>query len=81
MGPFVFGVYGKYSLTTSYLTDSYIVFTLKMESIQKYHFWPKNDGEKCLSFLDHFSPLLLGQMVSLDNDSILRVKTMYDQVV
>ena len=31
----------------SYLTDSYIVFTLKMKiCIQKYHFWPKTDGEK-----------------------------------
>ena len=30
----------------SYLTDSYITFTLKMESHQKYHFWPKNEGEK-----------------------------------
>ena len=29
-------------LNTSYLTDSYIIFTLKME----YNFWPKNDGEK-----------------------------------
>ena len=33
---------------TSYLTDSYIVFILKIESvlIQKYNFWPENDGEK-----------------------------------
>ena len=38
----------KISFNTSYLTDPYIVFTLKMESvlIQKYNFWPKNDGEK-----------------------------------
>ena len=34
-------------INTSYLTDSYIVFTLKMESVsKKYNFWPKNDGEK-----------------------------------
>ena len=32
---------------TSYLTESYIIFTLKMESVsKKYNFWPKNDGEK-----------------------------------
>ena len=30
------------SFNTSYLTESCIVFTLKMES----NFWPKNDGEK-----------------------------------
>ena len=35
------------ALNTSYLTDSYIGFTLKMESVfKKLHFWPKNDGEK-----------------------------------
>ena len=34
-------------LNTSYLTDSYIIFTLQNGiCIQKYHFWPKNDGEK-----------------------------------
>ena len=33
-------------INTSYLTDSYISFTLKMESVTKYHFWPKKDGEK-----------------------------------
>ena len=32
-------------INTSYLTDSYIGFTLKMESVSK-NFWPKNDGEK-----------------------------------
>ena len=36
----------RFFLNTSYLTDSYIVFTLKMEFIQKYNFSPKNDGEK-----------------------------------
>ena len=36
-------------LNTSYLTDSYIGFTLKMESVTKNTiFWPKNDGEKWL---------------------------------
>jgi hypothetical protein len=34
------------ALNRSYLTDSFIVFTLKMESIQKYNFLSKNDGEK-----------------------------------
>ena len=34
-------------LNTSYLTDSYINFTLKMEFVSKNPiFWPKNDGEK-----------------------------------
>ena len=34
-------------LNTSYLTDSYINFTLKMEFVSKNTiFWPKNDGEK-----------------------------------
>ena len=34
-------------INTSYLTDSYIVFTLKMESVSKNTiFQPKNDGEK-----------------------------------
>ena len=38
---------GKY-INTSYLTDSYIGFTVKMEPVnnQKHHFWPKNVGEK-----------------------------------
>ena len=38
---------GKSFLNTSYLTDSYIIFTLKMESVSKNAiFGPKNDGEK-----------------------------------
>ena len=37
----------KYSFNTSYLTDSRIVFTLKMESVSKMTiFLSKNDGEK-----------------------------------
>ena len=32
------------AISTSYLTDSYIGFTLKMESVTK-NFWPKNEGE------------------------------------
>jgi len=35
------------NFNTSYLTDSYIIFTLKMKSVpKKYNFWSKNDGEK-----------------------------------
>jgi len=41
--------------------------------------YPNNDGEKWPILLDNFS--LLGQMVFLDNDSILRAKTMYEQIV
>ena len=34
-------------INTSYLTDSYIVFYPQNGiCIQKYNFWPKNDGEK-----------------------------------
>ena len=32
-------------IKTSYLTDSYIGFILKMESVSKSKFWSKNDGE------------------------------------
>ena len=36
------------TLNTAYLTDAYIGFTLKMESVSKNTIciWPKNDGEK-----------------------------------
>ena len=38
----------KTSLNTSYLTDSYIVFTLKMESVSKITIFDlKNFAEKC----------------------------------
>ena len=40
-------VHTKLLINKSYLTDSYIVFTLEIESVsKKYSFWPKNDGEK-----------------------------------
>ena len=36
-----------FMLKMSYLTDSYISFTLKMESVsKKSNFWPKYDSEK-----------------------------------
>ena len=34
------------TFNTSYLTDSYIVFTKNWNLDPKLHFWPKNDGEK-----------------------------------
>ena len=40
-------IFLNYMLNTSYLTDSHIIFTLKIGiCIQKYHFLPKKDGEK-----------------------------------
>ena len=39
------------TINKSYLTDSYIIFTLKMESVPKItNFGPKNDGESGLDF-------------------------------
>ena len=69
----------------SYLTDSYIGFTLKMESVtKKYRFWPKNDGEKWYRKINFSRPLFTiffrPKMLFLVTDSILRVKPMYESV-
>ena len=59
-------------LDTSYLTDSYIIFTLKMKSVSKTTIFDlkmmvKSGLEKISFiyskqiFLDHFSPSFLGQ--------------------
>ena len=54
-------------INTSYLTDSYVIFTLKMESVSK-------NSRPLLNIV--FKP----KMVFLDTDFILRVRTMYESV-
>ena len=76
------------SLNTSYLTDSYIVFTLKMESVSKNTMFgltrlrvnlrPRLDIFKINFSRPLFTIIFRPKIVFLGTDSILRVKTMYE---